>query len=110
MPNAPSNAADENPEKDQAKLAGNEEKNSDGQSPDYAALSVEAINRHTTSPEFTAKYKAWLEYLGPEHWTPVAKADYEAMSKENIDPELVARYRAELESNRVPPAKKRLRR
>jgi hypothetical protein len=28
---------------------------------DWAALSVAAINKHTTSPEFVAKYKAWLE-------------------------------------------------
>jgi hypothetical protein len=28
---------------------------------DWLELSVAAINKHTTSPEFTAKYKAWLE-------------------------------------------------
>lgn len=48
---------------------------------------------------FTAKYKAWLEHLGPKLWTPVAKADYEQMCKEDIDPELVAKYRAELEAS-----------
>jgi hypothetical protein len=34
--------------------------------PDYPALSPAAINKHTTTPEFTAKYKAWLESLGPK--------------------------------------------
>jgi hypothetical protein len=50
--------------------------------PDYAALSVVAINKHTTSPEFTAKYKAWLEYIGPQFWGPVGKADYEQIIAE----------------------------
>jgi hypothetical protein len=40
------------------------------------------MNRLTTSPEFTAKYKAWLEYVGPELWSPVAKADYDKIIAE----------------------------
>jgi hypothetical protein len=51
-------------------------------SPDYAALSAAAMNRHTTSPEFTARYKKWLEYLGPDLLTPLAKADYEQILAE----------------------------
>jgi hypothetical protein len=51
-------------------------------SPDYAALSAAAMNRHTTSPEFTAKYKAWLERIGPELWGPVGKVDYEKIIAE----------------------------
>jgi hypothetical protein len=43
------------------------------------------MNRLTTSPEFTAKYKAWLEYIGPELWGPVGKADYEKMIAEEKD-------------------------
>ena len=34
------------------------------------------------SPEFTAKYKAWLEKIGPELWGPVGKADYEKIIAE----------------------------
>jgi hypothetical protein len=49
---------------------------------DWGQLSVEAMNRHTTSPEFTAKYKAWLEYIGPELWGPVGDADYEQILAE----------------------------
>jgi hypothetical protein len=71
---------------------------------DLGKLAVEAMNRATTNPEFTARYKAWLDFLGPKLWTPVAKADYEAMLKEDIDEELVAKYRAELEAGRAPPA------
>jgi len=66
---------------------------------DYGKLTVEALNGATADPVFTAKYKAWLEHLGPKQWTPVAKADYEQMCKEDIDPELVAKYRAELEAS-----------
>ena len=51
-------------------------------SPDYAAMSAAAMNRHTTSPEFTARYKAWLERIGPELWGPVGKADYEKIIAE----------------------------
>jgi hypothetical protein len=39
---------------------------------------------------------AWLQFLGPELWTPVAKADYEKMTREGIDPERVAKFRAQL--------------
>ena len=51
-------------------------------SPDYAALSAKAMNGHTTSLEFTARYKAWLEYIGPKFWGPVVKADYEKIIAE----------------------------
>jgi hypothetical protein len=78
---------------------------SDHKTLDLGKLTVEALNRATTSPEFTARYKAWLDFLGPKSWTPVAKADYEAMLKEDIDEELVARYRAELEAKRIPSIK-----
>ena len=40
------------------------------------------MNRHTTSPQFTARYKKWLEYLGPDLLTPLAKADYEQILAE----------------------------
>jgi hypothetical protein len=96
MPNTPDNASGEDPRG--PKLVGNREKNSDRQAPDYGALTMEALNRHMNTQEFSARYKAWLEYLGSEHWTPVAKADYEKMCAEDIDPELVAKYRGELES------------
>ena len=47
----------------------------------------EAMNRHTTSPEFTARYKAWLERIGPELWGPVGKADYEKIIAEEATAE-----------------------
>jgi hypothetical protein len=40
------------------------------------------MNRHSTSPEFEAKYKARPERIGPELWGPVGKADYEKMIAE----------------------------
>ena len=40
---------------------------------------------------FTAKYKAWLEYLVPNLLTPMSKADYEKTCKKDIAPELVAK-------------------
>jgi len=49
---------------------------------DWCQLSVDAMNRHTTSPEFAARYKAWLEKIGPELWGPVGKADYEKIIAE----------------------------
>jgi hypothetical protein len=76
---------------------------SDDKKRDLGKLAVEALNRATTSPEFTARYKAWLDFLGPKLWTPVAKADYEAMSKEDIDEDLVAKYRAELGAGTASP-------
>jgi hypothetical protein len=85
-------------------LADKDRSMSDDKKLDLGKLTVEALNRATTSPEFTARYKAWLDFLGPKLWTPAAKADYEAMSKEDIDVELVAKYRAELEASRFPPA------
>jgi hypothetical protein len=75
---------------------------SDDKNSDLGKLAVEALNRATSSPEATARYKAWLDFLGPKLWTPVAAADYEAILKEDIDEELVARYRAELEAKTMP--------
>jgi hypothetical protein len=49
---------------------------------DWAQKSAEAMNRHTTSPKFTARYKAWLERIGPELWGPVGKADYDKIIAE----------------------------
>jgi hypothetical protein len=49
---------------------------------DWAQKSAEAMNRHTASPEFTAKYKAWLERIGPELLSKTAKADYEQILTE----------------------------
>jgi hypothetical protein len=49
---------------------------------DYAKLSADALNKYTTSPEFTARYKKWLEYIGPELWSKTAKADYEQILAE----------------------------
>jgi hypothetical protein len=49
---------------------------------DWGQKSAEAMNRLTTSPEFTAKYKAWLERIGPELWSKTAKADYEKIIAE----------------------------
>ena len=39
-------------------------------------------NRDTISLEFTARYKKWLEYIGPKFWGPVGKADYEKIIAE----------------------------
>ena len=99
MPNAPDSPRGGGPER--PKVVGDGQKNSERQTPDFGALTAEALNRHTNGHEFSARYKAWLEYMGPELWSPIAKADYEAMCKEDISPELVARYRAELEADRV---------
>ncbi|HEY2874715.1 MAG TPA: hypothetical protein VGJ56_22510, partial [Reyranella sp.] len=98
-PDSPNGAAPGRP-----KVVRDGQKRSDRQTPDYGALTVEALKRHTNSQEFSARYKAWLEYVGPELWSPIAKADYETMCKEDISPELVARYRAELEARRVSPS------
>ncbi len=46
---------------------------------DYGKLTVEALNRHTSSPEFTARYKKWLMSMPYETLTPVAKADLDEM-------------------------------
>lgn len=46
---------------------------------DWGKANVEALNRATNTPEFNRRYLQWLEDIGPESWTPVAKADYEAM-------------------------------
>jgi hypothetical protein len=40
-------------------------------------MSADALNKHTGSPEVTARYKAWLDRIGPELWSPTSKADYE---------------------------------
>ena len=79
MLNAPASASGEDPKGDWPK---DKQKNIDGKAPDYGQLTVDALRRHTTTPEFTAGYKAWLEYLGPELWTPVAKADHEEIMAE----------------------------
>ena len=55
----------------------NDNKDEKRETVDWGQKSAEAMNRHTTSPEFTARYKAWLEKIGPELWGPVGKADYE---------------------------------
>jgi hypothetical protein len=34
------------------------------------------------SPERTASYRKWLEFIGPSSWTPVAKADMAKMIAE----------------------------
>jgi hypothetical protein len=47
-----------------------------------AVPSVVTLNKHTTSPEFTAKYKKWLEKIGPGVWSKTAKADYEKIIAE----------------------------
>jgi hypothetical protein len=43
-----------------------------------------ALNRATNDPEFKARYRKWLEYIGPKCWTPVAKADEEAILAEEV--------------------------
>jgi len=50
-----------------AKLKVNEEKLKKGGhvSPDYGELTVNALNRHTTDPEWSARYMRWLEDIGP---------------------------------------------
>jgi hypothetical protein len=55
---------------------------SEKQRPNWGQLTVDALNRATTTPEFKARYKKWLEDIGPECWTPQAKRDYEAMMAE----------------------------
>ena len=57
------------------------------------------MNTLTISPEFTAKYKAWLDYIGPELWGPVGKADYEQILSEEaaakqVEPSTASRIRA----------------
>jgi hypothetical protein len=49
-------------------------------------LTVDALIRHTTDPEWSARYMRWLDDIGPNCWTPVAKADYEQMKAEGIKP------------------------
>ena len=84
MPSSNSPLSDEAHEERLAKIKAIKEANAKKGivSPDYAALSAAAMNRLTTSPEFTAKYKAWLEYLGPKFWSKTAKADYEQILAE----------------------------
>jgi hypothetical protein len=79
MTNAPSD-----PTKGPKPVAG-KGKDSERQAIDYGALSVEALNRHTSSPEFTARYRKWLEdgEAAGIQLTPVAKADLEAMRAED---------------------------
>ena len=77
MPNTPGNPRSKDPKGDSPR-----ETKSDKKAPDYGQLTVDALNRHTTTPEFTARYKAWLELIGPELWTPVAKANYEQILAE----------------------------
>jgi len=69
-----------------AKLKANEEKlkKAGHVSTDWGKLTVDALNRHTSDPVWSAKYMRWLEYLGPGNWAPVAKADYERMQAEGI--------------------------
>ena len=89
-----------------ARLRENKERlRQQGYKPIDPQVFADALNRATSTPEFTARYKAWLEYLGPSGWTPVARADYEKMCQEDVDPDLVAKYRAELEATRAPSAK-----
>jgi hypothetical protein len=81
MPNRPGD-----PTSDPSSVA-EKGKNNETQAPDYGALSVDALNRHTSSPEFTARYRKWLEdheAAGIE-LTPVAKADLEAMRAEEAE-------------------------
>ncbi|GEP62154.1 hypothetical protein RSO01_93200 [Reyranella soli] len=94
MSNSPPNSSAE--DRRSSSLRGKKKKKAS----DYGQLTVDALNRHMSTPEFSARYKAWLEHIGPAQWTPIARQDYETMTKENIDPDLVAKYRAELESNR----------
>lgn len=47
---------------------------------DWAKANVDALNRHTSTPEFKRKYLQWLEDVGAH--TPVAKADLEALRAE----------------------------
>jgi hypothetical protein len=65
------------------------EKQPEKQRPDWGQLTVDALNHHTSSPEFKASYKKWLEDIGPANWPPVAKADYEAMIAINQRPSSV---------------------
>lgn len=53
---------------------------------DWGQATVDALNRHTGDPEWSARYMRWLEEIGPGNWTPVAKADYEKMKAEGIKP------------------------
>jgi len=55
---------------------------SDAGKMDWGKLTVDALNKATNTPEFNASYKRWLEYIGPDNWTPIAKADYEKMMRE----------------------------
>jgi hypothetical protein len=92
MPNSSANSGGEG-RKDSSRE--DKEKKPGREAIDWGQATVDALNRHTSSPEFLARYKAWLECIGPDLWTPTAKRDYEAMAKESIDPELVAKYKAD---------------
>jgi hypothetical protein len=57
-----------------ARKAAREEMNkSKSTATDYGAATVKALN--TWSPERTASYKKWLEYLGPNNTTDTGKRD-----------------------------------
>jgi transposase len=70
MPSSDKHMTDDEHEALLAKIEANKAKhkaeNPDRVELDYAALSAAAMNRHTTSPEFTARYKKWLRGWAPK--------------------------------------------
>jgi hypothetical protein len=51
-----------------------------GTGTDYGQATADALN--TWSPERTASYRKWLEFLGPELTTAIGKADLAQMLAE----------------------------
>jgi hypothetical protein len=60
-----------------------EPKSSKKEPVDYGKLTADALNAHTSSPEFKAKWKAHLEWLPEDMLTPAQKKDLEEMRAED---------------------------
>jgi hypothetical protein len=50
---------------------------------DYGKLTADALNAHTASPEFKAKWRAYLEWLPEELLSANAKKDLEEFRAED---------------------------
>lgn len=52
---------------------------------DYGQLTADALNAHTSSPEFKAKWKAYLEWLPDDLLTPERKRELEELRAEEAE-------------------------
>jgi hypothetical protein len=52
---------------------------------DYGKLTADALNAHTSSPEFNAKWKAYLEWLPDDLLTPERKRELEELRAEEAE-------------------------